>query len=222
VYDRRCFRFQGLDHIAFDYPYKWVLTLVKYHVVCESLEKLEEEGSKELLLTEEIEQYEEGPNKGEMLVVRRALSGLAALENQEQREAIFYTRCTIRGKVCSLIIDRGSCTNVASKTLVDKLRLPTMSHPSCYTIQWLNQGKCIQISSKCLVSLSIRKGYEDEIWCDVITMDAYHVLLGGTLLFDRGVTHDGKLTTYSFTKDHKKITFTPFKPSHIQKPKESS
>ncbi|GJW22444.1 RNA-directed DNA polymerase [Tanacetum coccineum] len=34
---------------------------------------------------------------------------------------------------------RGSCTNVASQTLVTKLNLPTQPHPSPYVIQWLNQ-----------------------------------------------------------------------------------
>ena len=31
-------------------------------------------------------------------------------------------------KVCSMIIDRGSCTNVAGTTLVEKLNLPTLKH----------------------------------------------------------------------------------------------
>ena len=54
---------------------------------------------------QEMKEYEEGPDEGEMLVVRRALCGLANIENQEQREDIFHIRCTIRGRVCSLIID---------------------------------------------------------------------------------------------------------------------
>ena len=40
-----------------------------------------------------------------------------------QRENIFHTKCTINGKLCSLIIDRGSCNNVASSRLVSKLNL---------------------------------------------------------------------------------------------------
>ena len=35
-------------------------------------------------MTKEMEEYEEGPDDREMLVVRRALSGLVAPENQEQ------------------------------------------------------------------------------------------------------------------------------------------
>lgn len=65
-------------------------------------------------------------------MVRRALSGLDTQEDQEQeqREAILHTKCTISGKVCSLIIDRHNYTNVAFKILPDKLELSTALHPS--------------------------------------------------------------------------------------------
>jgi len=49
----------------------------------------------------------------------RDLSGLE-ISNHEC-EKIFHTRCTINTRVCSLIVDRGSCANVASTTLVEKL-----------------------------------------------------------------------------------------------------
>jgi len=98
------------------------------------MEEPEEGGDRELLLIKDLEEYEAGPNDWEILMVRMALSGLIAYENQEKRKAIFHTRCTIGGKACSLIIDGRSCTNIASKTLVDKLKLSTVAHPSPYTI----------------------------------------------------------------------------------------
>ena len=155
-------------------------------------------------------------------MIRRALSGFATQDDMEQREAIFNTRCTIGGKVCSLIIDGGSCTNVVAKTVVDKLKLELTPHPKPYTIQWLNQGKGIHITSRCLISFSIGKSYKDEIWCDVIPMDACHVLLGRPWLFDRSVQHDGRLNTYTLHKDRKKITLTPLKSTHALKPKNNS
>jgi len=124
-------------------------------------------------------------------VIRRALSGLASQNELEQRESIFRTRCTVGGKLCSLIIDGGSCANVASQTMVDKLKLMVTPQPKPYTIQWLNQSKGLQISHYCLLSLSIGKTYKDEIWCDIVPMDACHVLLGRPWLFDRRVMHDG-------------------------------
>ena len=38
----------------------------------------------------------------------------------------FHTRCLINDKLCSLIVDRGSCANVASTRVVDKLGLPSL------------------------------------------------------------------------------------------------
>ena len=79
----------------------------------------EEEEEKEMYLMEEQEEVVEEADEGELLVLRRALSSQkGALE--EQRENIFHTRCTIQGKVCSLIIDGGSCANVASSSMVEK------------------------------------------------------------------------------------------------------
>ena len=46
-----------------------------------------------------------------------------------QQENIFHTRCYIEDKGCSLIIDVGSCTNVASDIMVEKLRFSTLKHP---------------------------------------------------------------------------------------------
>ena len=39
---------------------------------------------------------------------------------EKQHENIFYTRCHGNNKVCSLIIDGGSCANVSSAFLVEK------------------------------------------------------------------------------------------------------
>ena len=69
--------------------------------------------------------------------------------------------------------------------------------------------------------MSIGKHYLDEIWCDIIPIDACHILLGRPWLYDRKVIHDGCLHTYSFSKDGKKITLAPLSPSQIYKIKPS-
>jgi len=187
------------------------------------LEELEgeEEGEKELYLNESLGEVEEGPDEGELLVIRRAFSGLASQDEFEQRESIFHTRCSVGGKVSFLIIDGGSCANVASQSMVNKLKPSMTPHPKPYTIQWLNQSNGLQLSTWCLLSLSIGKTYKDEIWCDIVPMGACHVLLGRPQLLDRRVMHDGRMNTYTFTKDHKKITLTPLKSSSPSKPKEN-
>jgi hypothetical protein len=76
---------------------------------------------------------------GESLVARRALNTHIKVDNAaQQRENIFHTRCHVNSKVCCTIIDGGSCTNMASTTLVEKLNLPTLKHSRPYKLQWLN------------------------------------------------------------------------------------
>jgi len=73
----------------------------------------EEEQEKDMYLMEGIEEVVEEANEGELLVLRRALSGLKGHQDQ-QRKNIFHSRCMIKGKVCSFTINSESCTNVAS------------------------------------------------------------------------------------------------------------
>ena len=62
-----------------------------------------------------------------VLVIRWSLSVQTKEDDMEQqRENIFHPRCLITDKVCSMIIDSGSCTNVASVTLFKKLGLNTV------------------------------------------------------------------------------------------------
>ena len=44
------------------------------------------------------------------------------------RHQIFYSRCSIKNKVCNFIIDNESCENIISSTLVDYLNLETEPH----------------------------------------------------------------------------------------------
>ena len=76
-----------------------------------------------------------------------------------------------------MIIDGGSCTNVASTTLVEKLGMPTSKHPRPYKLQWLNDNGEVRVNKKVLISFSIGK-YENEVLCDVVLMQVGHLLLG--------------------------------------------
>ena len=69
------------------------------------------------------------------LVVRRALSAQAREDGTEQQgENIFHTRCRVNGRSCNMIIDGGSCTNVASTALVERLGLVCLKHPKPYRL----------------------------------------------------------------------------------------
>ena len=88
-------------------------------------------------------------------------------EEPWQRDALFHTRCTSYSKVCLVIFDSGSCTNVISKEMVTILGLKTQTYPKLYNIHWLQDGGGMKITKHCLVPFSIGKTYYDEIWCDV-------------------------------------------------------
>ncbi|KAA3464163.1 Transposon Ty3-I Gag-Pol polyprotein [Gossypium australe] len=77
-------------------------------------------------------------------------------ENEPEEEDLEHV-VDVQGKVCSVIIDSGSCTNVASTIMVEKLGLPTIKHPSPYKLQWLNNGGELK-----QVNELIEKGYIRE------------------------------------------------------------
>ena len=56
-------------------------------------------------------------------------------DDEVQYENIFHTRCHVQNKVCSVIIDGGSCTNVSSTTLMEKLGMVTSKNPRPYKMQ---------------------------------------------------------------------------------------
>ncbi|XP_071694869.1 uncharacterized protein [Rutidosis leptorrhynchoides] len=109
-----------------------------------------------------------------------------------------------------MIIDGGSCENVVSSIMVEKLGLKTEAHPEPYQLTWLKKGNHIKVTKRCLVKFYISSKYNDEVWCEVIPMDACHILLGRPWQYDRKTLHDGFRNTYSFRKDGVPITLVPF------------
>jgi len=81
--------------------------------------------------------------------------------DESQRENIFHTRCLINNKLYALIVDGGSCTNVASTRVVDKLGLTTISHTKTYKLQRLSEEGEIIVNKQVLVAFSIGK-YKDR------------------------------------------------------------
>ena len=82
----------------------------------------------------EEEEYEEEAMQGDMQMVRRLLGSQIQPLDDTQRENSFHTKCIIDCNLCSLIVDGGSCTNVASSRLVTKMNLETKPHPRPYKL----------------------------------------------------------------------------------------
>ncbi|KAF8052607.1 hypothetical protein N665_1538s0001 [Sinapis alba] len=184
----KCFKCQGFRHYANE---------------CTNKKESDDEGV-------------EYPVQGEMLVTRRSLNAQPKAKEHEQRENLFHTRCLVLNKVSSLIIDGGSCTNVASETLVSNLGLPVYNHPKPYTLQWLSEEGEMCVTKQVKFPLTIGR-YQDEITCDVLPMEASHILLGRPWQYDRRAIHDGFTNRHSFTHKEKPITLVPLTPHEVHK-----
>lgn len=138
--DIKCFKCLGRGHIASQCPNRNAM-FVRDDGEIESESEQENEAIEQLEEEEDIEQAK----NGEILVVKRSLT-LQGAENDQQRENIFHTRCQVQGKICCVIIDGGSCTNVASTLMVEKLGLATTKHPHPYKLQWLNDGGELKVT----------------------------------------------------------------------------
>jgi hypothetical protein len=57
--------------------------------------------------------------------------------------------------------------------------------------------------------------YRDVVKCDVVPMQACHILLGRPWQFDKDSTHHGRLNQYSFLHHDKKIVLHPMSPEAI-------
>ncbi|CAG7870317.1 unnamed protein product, partial [Brassica rapa] len=130
--DVKCFKCHGFGHYANECTNKKAMILLDSGEV----------------ISEEEEEAIDYSVRGELLVTRRSLAVQSKLDEDNQRENLFHTRCIVYEKVCSLIIDGGSCTNVASEALVEKLGLKTGKHPRPYLLQWLNEEGELKVTDQ--------------------------------------------------------------------------
>ncbi|KAJ0886221.1 putative nucleotidyltransferase, Ribonuclease H [Helianthus annuus] len=189
----------------------------KRHLFAESEDEQYEEYENNPVFDEETE-YEEEVVTGDVgvnLVVRRSCYTPKADGDDWLKHNIFHSTCTILGKVCTFVIDSGSCDNLISEEAVQKLALKTESHPKPYKLQWLKKGGEVTVSKRALVSISIGSTYKDDVVCDVVPMDACHLLLGRPWEYERNIEHNGRSNTYSFLFGGVKITLVPSKPKQL-------
>jgi len=100
-------------------------------------------------------------------------------------------------------VDGGSCANVASTRVVDKLGL-----------KWLSEVGEIIVNKQVLIHFSIGK-YKDEVLCDVLPMEATHVLLGRPWQYDRKVFHNGFTNKLSFDFHGHKVILKSLSPREV-------
>ena len=58
--------------------------------------------------------------------------------------------------------------------------------------------------------------YEDELLCDVVPMQATHIILGRPWQYDKKVTYDGRTNKYSFLHRDRKVTLALLPPKQVR------
>nr|KYP32257.1 hypothetical protein KK1_047105 [Cajanus cajan] len=147
-------------------------------------------------------------------MIRTLLGSQPNESHISQRENIFHTRCKISDKACSLLVDSGSCCDCCSTRLVEKLDLTLIPHPKPYQIHWLNEDGDIIVDKQVKVNFSIGN-YEYHVVCDIVPMEACHILLGRPWQFDKKTMHNGLTNEITFTHKEKKFVIHPFSPSQV-------
>ncbi|KAM2908957.1 hypothetical protein COP2_048413 [Malus domestica] len=132
-----------------------------------------------------------------VLVLQSVLCSKRSDDNQ--RYQIFRSKCTIRGKVCQLVIDGGSCEKFVARKVVEHFHLQTEKYSHPYSVGWIKKGPTEKVIETCNVPISIGKFYKEEVVCDVVDIDVTHVLLSRPWLWDRNVMHKGRDNVYKFT-----------------------
>jgi ferredoxin len=119
IHDIKCFRCQGHGNYASECPNKRIMMIRDNGDIESKSNRSNYEGMPPL-----------EDNDGRTLQVQ-----IKEDETNQQRENIFHTRFYVQNKVCSLNIDSGSCVNVFSTTLVNKLILCIVKYVKPYRLQ---------------------------------------------------------------------------------------
>jgi hypothetical protein len=150
------------------------------------------------------------------LVAQYVLSVQLSKVEHDQRHNLFQTRGVVKERAIRIIIDGGSCNNLASVDMVEKLALPTRQRPHSYYIQWFESSRKLKVTRTTRMHFTIGT-YSDFVNCDVVPMQACSLLLGQPWQFDRESVHNGKTNQYSLIHAGKKIGLKPMTQEQILK-----
>eukprot|EP00253_Pinus_taeda_P024702 PITA_24702 len=148
----------------------------------------------------QVPEVENVPEARDVLMMHKVLLKLAKdTVEPVQRKSLFKTMCKAKCKCCKLVIDNGSTDNLVSLEMVEKLGLKKIKHPTHYKVSWLQKEHQLLVHEQSEVEFSLGR-YKDKVLCDIMPMDACHILFGHPWQFDRKVTHDGERNCYKFER----------------------
>nr|KYP36126.1 Transposon Ty3-I Gag-Pol polyprotein [Cajanus cajan] len=188
--DIKCFKCLGRGHIASQCPNKKIMIL-RGQDIYSSHDETNSTTSSDNEYSDEDHQVENAyPYDGQLLMIRRLLGSQPSESDASQRENIFHPR------------------------LVEKLNLTPIPHPKPYQLHWLNEDGDIIVDKQVKVKFSIGN-YEDQVVCDIVPMEACHILLGRPWQFDKRTMHNGLTNEITFTHKEMKFVFHPLSPSKV-------
>lgn len=136
---------------------------------------------------------------------------------------IFFTRCLVKDVVCCLVIDKKYWINIASTTMVKKLRLPVLEHPEPYQLisledpEFKSMGdRDVMVTKQVRVSFKLEE-YEAEVLCDVVPTKTKHLLLGRPWRKQRQARHDSYTHKYSFLFNNREVILATLAISMMEK-----
>ena len=127
------------------------------------------------------------------------------------RNNIFHSKVTVNGRACKIVIDGGSCENIISQALLDRLKLNVPKHYCPYFARWLMTGDEVQVRHACPVTFAIGEDYTDTIWCAVLPIESGDILLGRPWIYDKNGTNGMHDNTYTFAHNGKHVRLHPMK-----------
>lgn len=132
---------------------------------------------------------------------------------RQTKKKNLVTRCIVNDKICGLVIDRKYWINMASTTMVEKLRLPVLEHPEPYILYSLEDPE-FKDMAEVLVTKQVRvkfilEEYEDEVLCDVVPSKTRELLLGLPWHKQHRPKYDRLTNTYSFLFKNCQIALVP-------------
>ena len=83
-----------------------------------------------------------------------------------------------------------------------------------YKLQWLSEDGEMTVSKQVEVHLSIGQ-YNNNVLCDVVLMEATHILLVRSWQFDTKAIRDGFTNKIFFMQNNKKIILKPLSPREV-------
>ncbi|XP_052724630.1 uncharacterized protein LOC128194061 [Vigna angularis] len=99
--------------------------------------------------------------------------------------------------------------------MVEKLGITPTPHPNPYKLQWIKEDEGIVVKEQVSVPIAIGK-YEDHIICDIVPMEAGHILLGRPWQYDKQALHDGVTNKITIQHKGKKIILSLLTPSQVR------